>query len=253
VATRKEIATVKVDRQAVESLAFAGDNILAATLGRYIEDVGYAHGKVLVLDRQLRVRKELQGHMAVAVGKDGTVFAGEDGENGAGKVLRIQDGKSEVWLDELPDQALNLPVSPDGQRLALGTFGEGVGFADLATKRITWLNVQYHSSYNCVAWAGKDLAVIDFSGWLTLWSPDGKHKDSKAIEAKGFSVAADAKNVVVGTATGDLLIFSLDDGLKPARTIQHAHKGVVYAIALSPDGKWMVSGGEDGQVVFHAW
>jgi WD40 repeat protein len=120
---------------------------------------------------------------------------------------------------------------------------------DFKAGKFQALDIRFHTSPNTLAFAGRELLLLDSSCQLTRWA-DGKVRQTLPTN-RGFCLAVDQDEVFVGTGFGDIDVWSLKAG-KRKKILHQQHKGPVYAIALSPDGKWMASGGLDGQVVFHA-
>jgi WD40 repeat protein len=250
VPTKKEIA--KADVKAgdyVSSVAFAGDQILAATIGFPQKELQpQEHGQTLLLDRRLQKVKAMPGHH-IAVHRNGVFFVSEgEAAQENWKVLRLKDNKAEVILGSLPGRIASMAISANGELLATG-MGREVCLYHFPTGRFQALEVEFRGSYNCLAFAGPDLLLLQFNGQLSRWSADGKLQQ-KLPTYKGTCVTANQEEVYVGTVFGDIEVWSLKTGKQ--QKVLHPHQGPVYAIALSPNGKWMASGGYDGQVVFHA-
>lgn len=61
-----------------------------------------------------------------------------------------------------------------------------------------------------------------------------------------LAVSPDARHVAVGSAAGDVRIYSLDTGVVTGRC--SGHRGGIYTLQFTPDGRSLVTGGFDGTV-----
>jgi WD40 repeat protein len=59
-----------------------------------------------------------------------------------------------------------------------------------------------------------------------------------------FGISKDGQRLVTGDGYGDILMYQLESGTELLR-IQDAHSGIIVSAKLSPDGKWIASGGSD--------
>lgn len=62
-----------------------------------------------------------------------------------------------------------------------------------------------------------------------------------------FAVTADERRLMIGGADGALRILTVPD-LKLGQAVEKAHEGENQAVALSPDGRWLATGGADRRV-----
>jgi len=105
---------------------------------------------------------------------------------------------------------------------------------------------------------GKILAVAEFPGIIRLWDVSSS-RERLTIKARAWTpgtiaFSPDGKRLAAGLWTGavngvsppgnDVLLWDAATG-KPARTMK-GHGDAVLAVAFSPDGRLLVSGGMDG-------
>lgn len=63
-----------------------------------------------------------------------------------------------------------------------------------------------------------------------------------------FAVTPDERRLMIGGADGALRIVTVPD-LKLGQTVEKAHEGEIQAMAMSPNGRWLATGGADRRVV----
>jgi WD40 repeat protein len=241
VRTKKRTQQTRFGDDEVTSIAFQGQELLVATLGRSTEEKVGDPGRVMVLDQRLSTKRQCPGHHVALPHKDG--FIAVEGEQGVnGRVIFVKDRESEVLLDDLPGFVCGLCTSSD--LLAVGTVGRKVCLLDLKTRKVAELAIEFRGSNNCLTFMGDRLVMIDRSGSLTMWSSAGACLNT--FPTQGRCLAANSTMVVIGMMTGSLEIYD-KDGLKKSLKV---HRSPVCAIAISPDGKLVASGSIDGDIVF---
>jgi WD40 repeat protein len=169
---------------------------------------------------------------AVAVSADGTRLAAATSAGGRPDVVVVYELKPAKSLAELnrvasfdapPNVCKTLAFTPDGKRLV------GACAADKA------------EAATVVVWdaAGKIIR--------TVYAPAG------SVQWGDVYLAASDRVAGIGLAMGE--VFAVDLGTGTTRTLATGHKAKekfqgagVFALAFSPDGKWLATCGSDGMV-----
>jgi WD40 repeat protein len=194
---------------------------------------------------------------SIAFGSNGqtVVLAGYGGQLrwDAATGRRIEEGERDS-----DDVLTSLALSPDGELLALGDNG---GF----------LLLRADGKGGVIASAGG----LGEETYAVAFSPDGRtvaRGRTKAVElydtrgnlgkrlsvrkgaVRAVTFTPDNKKVLAGTgrtpgqatreATGEVVCWGLE-AAKPKAVVLGEHAGPVYALAVSPDGQTLASGGED--------
>ena len=207
------------------------------------------------------------GMSAVAFSPDGrraavsTFFAVDDQkmvirvrdlESGDEQLLPLRDGASdgEPWEGGVD----SLQFTPDDHLLSSGHGGARIW--DLETETAEWLVTVPEETLMSMSVSrnGRLLLTIERSKWMTEGSRLTLHDlelgTSRAITSHGDriqSLALDHTGSIVVSADHEGVIrVGPADGSEPH--LLFGHKGIVYAIAVSPDGRWIASGGNDRTV-----
>ncbi|MCI0459831.1 MAG: tetratricopeptide repeat protein, partial [Gemmataceae bacterium] len=95
------------------------------------------------------------------------------------------------------------------------------------------------------------LVLADSTGLVVLGdaATGGRIRQRSIAGGLGrFAVTPDERRLVIGGADGALRILTVPD-LELGQAVEKAHEGEIQAIALSPNGRWLASGGADRRVV----
>src|SRR5207302_1604459 len=107
-------------------------------------------------------------------------------------------------------------------------------------------NLQLHTFPTLLSPDGKTFAELNDPGTLTLWNAtDGTVLHSlqpTGVAYTAVSFPPGGKSIVVGDDTHTIRIFDLATG-KEQRSFRIFDGNVVYRMAISPDGKWLVTAG----------
>ncbi len=195
------------------------------------------------------LRRELKGHRgyvrALAYLPDGRLVSCAD------------DGTVRLWGPG--PEALSTLEGHRGGVLALVTLDEqhvatagrdgSVRLWDLAAGRQVWSRVEHRGYVTCLS-AGPQASFFSSGrdGRILHWNVAGKLPGGE-LTAGGWvnALAATADGTGIFAGSGKLLAWELPDGT-PAGT-REGHAGAVNALALSPDGKHIVSASADGTLL----
>jgi hypothetical protein len=242
----------------------------AATCARFIPDtrhllVGGGDGFLRLYDSESgALRSELAAHegpllsLAFLGSSDGTVASG-----GNDRTLKVSNLESPS-----PTRTLRLPHPP---RAIAGHPNEKkltIGFADGTLQMVTsgsrgWVPYKRRDpaapltgGLNALASVGAGDRVLSAAddGRLVLWAreeltPIAELRDESEPAAPALSVATEPSGrlAVAGYADRTVRLWDLD-ARRVERTMRGHHRDGVSAVAISPDGLYIVSGGTDGSV-----
>ncbi len=190
---------------------------------------------------------------ALAFSPDGKVLASGSGAPSRSGELKFWDAESlertAENVEAHSDTVSDLDFSPDGTRVVTGSPDKFVKTFAVATGKETGSFESHTSNVLGVAWShdGRRLASGSADQELKLWDQEKgtQVRTFKGWEQEITSVAFYSKtNEQVLTTCGDKKL-RLDNGVFATTD------DFQYAAAVSPDGKYIVSGGEDG--VLRVW
>jgi len=249
VAAKKKIAS-SPENLDVSCVDFLGTDryVIGTIVGRFNpKKLGepLEYGKILILDRQFRVKDTLPGDCVFINAGKGIFYTAKGGADGNGAVLEVKK-ESQILTDELVGNVCSLILY--GDMLAIGATSPNIRLLNLKTKQISEPKADGNGS--AMGMLGDKLV---FLGWgregpvyvCPIHNPD----DLKQFPAKGQCLGTNGKDlIVIGTMDGALEGYTIN-GKKSFR-MDGVHKLPVVAVAISPDGKWIASSGYDGKVVF---
>jgi WD40 repeat protein len=196
----------------------------------------------------------------IAVSPDGALIAA-DGGNG---VLRIWDAKNLQKINEDNSAAIHfafhmaLEFSPDGTKLAAASFGGVVTLWDMKTdrrKELTGKNIKNHITALAFSPDGKTLVGGTYSSEIKFWNAatgelqrtlQTEEEGMEGIPGIGFVQGGKSLVVANGKHIGQLQLWDVESG-EQTRILRNEINTV--ALAVSPDGKTIAVGFQDGKVL----
>lgn len=160
-------------------------------------------------------------------------------------------------------RVFSLALSPNGQRLAVGTGGQSptTKIFDIATRnelldlpcarRGAAFSVAFHPDGKRIAIADYDLAVTirDLSDGSEIASLPGDPERKIYRQAKRLAYSPDGKLLAVGYSTGDIFVWDVD---KKKAITKFSHGNEITAVAISSDQKSIATGTAWGLRVWDA-
>jgi WD40 repeat protein len=159
---------------------------------------------------------------------------------------------SDLWRNHALEWAAIAEVSPNGEKLAMGTVHRNLVMMDIATGSIRYTKSDHSGSITAIAWSadGKYLATGSADASVKL-----RHAETgeviytfQPVRSTVTAVTFSPDNSVVAVAAVDLSIriFSLVDG--QLTKVMTGHTKPIECLAFHPNGWLVASGGRDGIV-----
>jgi WD40 repeat protein/serine/threonine protein kinase len=196
---------------------------------------------------------------ALAYSSDGTLLASSNGTNSDDS---LSDYPVVLWDAQThkPRQVLHgqrkgissLSFERSGRRIASVCEDGSLMVWDTASGRLLRREPVGSNLGLSVAFIGDGgRLAASVVGQVALIDLDGTGPTRSVTLPRGwgrFVVDARRGRLIVGSADGALLSLSLSD-LVAGRQLPNAHKGFVWSLALSPDGRILATGGDDRRIV----
>lgn len=207
--------------------------------------------------RIFRTSEEVDWVRAVAFGPGRWLFAGcEDG------VVRGWDTAAE---GDTAQRRLGRPkrvawaaaASPDRQKIALGWSDGRIDVSDRGRDDVVSVDAGPGRVWAVDVSDEKVLAAACGDGSVRVWAEKEGVFDLQAETPPrpptwSTVVGLGGERVVVGRGDGSLQVVDLRGSHVRRRKVNVGHRGRVRALAVSDDGRWLLSGGGDGSVALTA-
>ncbi len=186
---------------------------------------------------------------ALAPGKDEWHFLSAGGDGWVTE-WSLDDPETGRLAASVETQIFSLGSLPDG-RIVAGDMNGGIRWIDRENPDKT-LNIQHHQkgTFDILA-AGAWVFTVGGDGILTRWNMErGRSMESfqlsnQALRAISFSEKR--KELAVGASDNSIYLLDVET-FELRHTLKDAHTNSVFAVAYSPDGHHLLSGGRDAML-----
>jgi len=258
--TVSELRTPKIlprgtPKNAVHGLAWSE---MTLALARY--------GEVEIRDSETRqLIRTLKGHLGtvntvqfVPQGKVMIAAGGLAGLGGQIKIWNVTEGKLIRSIDTHRDAIYALAISPDGKTMATGSYDKQIKLWDLESGNELQTLEGHNGAIFGLAFRpdGKILASASSDRTIKLWETStGKRTDTLSQPTREqYAVAWNQKGnrLFAGGVDNRIRIWEVSEkATETSNQIlesQFAHEGTILTLALSSDGRKLVSSASDGSV-----
>jgi WD40 repeat protein/serine/threonine protein kinase len=188
-----------------------------------------------------------EGHegrvFTVAVSPDGSLIA-SGGDDGNLRLWDVAKKQLKLLLQGHNARIDSVTFSPDGTRILSGGGDKKMRLWNVATGQVEHVFDEHADWVFVVAYSpdGKLVASSDYTkGTVRVWDAASfaLKQSFEGGDVRSLSFSADSKQVVFGTKNQDLHLGEIDSGKVPR--IFKGHEGGVHSLAVSPDGKRILS------------
>lgn len=205
----------------------------------------------------------------MAFSPDGKTVVFENGvsihlwDTETGKTLDVSHVDPTNETDATLENVINaLEFSPDGKRLASGTFSGDVQIWNAETgdaltffRKIEPLKGDHNRDpISTLAFSLDGAMLAVGSNFIRIHSLDGEKKigfQKMRAQAEALIFSPDTNVLAIGHRNGEIGLWDITTGNKLATL--DGHTGPVEALVFSPDSKTLISTGQDGTILVWDW
>jgi len=193
-------------------------------------------------------------------GESLVIAHGATAQSGWVRVLNAKDGATRAEWQAHGDTIFDLAISPDGKQLATVSADKTAKVWDLATRK-ELVQLEHAAAVYGVAFNGNatEVATVCADHQFKIWDVRTRESVVSAAQKKhAFNALAwsvDGKLAVAADDGGGLHAlseFKRHTGAQSSDTVKQRQLGrwndALHSVALSPDGKMVFAGGQDGVV-----
>lgn len=159
---------------------------------------------------------------------------------------------SDLWRNHAIEWAACAAVSPDGQRLAMGTVHKSLSLMDLTNGHIRYTKADHQGSLTSIAWSNDGKYLATGAADATVKLRDAETGETvhtfQPVRSTVTSIAFSPDSSLIAVAAVDLSIriFSLVDG--QLSKVMTGHTKPIECLAFHPNNWLVASGARDGIV-----
>lgn len=242
----------------VTDLAFSpsGDFLVSSSLDGTIRLWNVKTGKF-----ERKIYSQTDEIYALAVSADGN-FVGSTGYERRVIISKIKNGETAHTLSGFDNWSQAVAFSPDSKKIAASGTNGNVGIWDVGSGKLI-RSLESKKWQTALAWSPDGKYLAGGSVGLTLWETESgklvKNFDGHNAAIRGITFSSDGKMLASASLDKTARIWNAESGallktIEPKGLIQFAPDGKTYnneyklpvlAVAFSPDGKQLATGGAD--------
>ncbi len=240
------------------SLAISPDGKRLA-FGKYrrVELVDPASRKVMTTSGQLCGKVN-----GISFSRDGSLFvasSGVAGLYGVATICRTSDGATVSEITGHRDTIYDAELSPDGRLLATCSYDRAINLWDVASGKLVGSLTGHNGAVYDLAFSsdGSILASASADETVKIWKVKTGARLDTLGQPEGEQCAVgftpDSKSIVAGGGDRQLRLWTLlsreKAKINPLKFSRTAHNSSIVKLAISPDGKQLVTASEGRELV----